>query len=112
MIVLAAAGFVSLLAGLFLHPSQAATTQTFKTVADAYVSQKTPNSNYGAKTSLKAGASPLMRSYLRFSVAALAGQVTRATLRLYETSSSTTGQRSEYGEHLERGDGSTTTTRP
>ncbi len=60
-------------------------------VADGYVRSDAPGSNYGRSTKLNVDASPITRSYLRFSVSGLAGPVTKATLRLYATSSQTKG---------------------
>jgi hypothetical protein len=64
---------------------------TFVPVADTYVNETNPGMNYGAVTSLRADASPIVRSYLRFDVQGLSGPVTRATLRVFTTSSSGTG---------------------
>ena len=55
---------------------------TFLPIADAYVRDSSPTSNYGNATSLRADASPVDRSYLRFNVQGLGSPVTRATLRL------------------------------
>lgn len=64
---------------------------TFLPVADAYVRDSSPTSNYGNATSLRADASPIDRSYLRFNVQGLGGPVTRATLRVFATSASSQG---------------------
>jgi acid phosphatase type 7 len=70
----------------------ATTTQTFAVVADSYVSSGSPNTNYGAKPTLRAlASSPVQRSYLRFNVQGLSGGVSQATLRLYTRSSSNVG---------------------
>jgi hypothetical protein len=53
---------------------------------DSYVSAPTPSTNYGTSTALRIDESPVQRAYLRFTVAGLSGQVTRATLRMYATS--------------------------
>jgi hypothetical protein len=79
-----------------LSTSRSATTQstatyTFTPVADAYVAGDFATTNYGRSVSLRADASPVYQSYLRFNVGDLSGTVTNATLRLYTTSSSTTG---------------------
>jgi hypothetical protein len=66
-------------------------TYTFAPVADAYVAGDFATTNYGRSAFLKADASPLYHSYLRFNVGDLSGTVTKATLRLYTTSSSATG---------------------
>src|SRR5512142_1849115 len=70
----------------------ATVTKTFTPVADSYVVQSSPSSNYGTSHSLRADASPVTRSYLRFSVTGLNGDtVQSATLRLYAGSSSSIG---------------------
>jgi len=66
-------------------------TYTFTSIADAYVAGDFPTTNYGLSGTLKADGSPEYRSYLRFNVNDLSGTVTNATLRLYTTSSSSTG---------------------
>ncbi len=71
---------------------QAINTFTFNPVADAYVLQSKPNTNFGTSLSLRADSSPITRSYLRFVVAGLNGAaVTSAKLRVYSSSSSTSG---------------------
>ena len=67
------------------------TSFTFTPVADTYVNESSPTANYGASTALRADASPINRSYLRFSVQGLGGPVKSATLRVYANSSSGTG---------------------
>ena len=79
-----------------LSTSKSATTQstatyTFESVADAYVSADAPSTNYGLSSTIRALSSPEYRSYLRFVVSDVSGNVTNATLRLYPTSSSATG---------------------
>jgi hypothetical protein len=65
---------------------------TFAVNADAYVNQSSANSNFGGATTLRAGTSPVTRSYLRFTVGGLGGgTVTKATLRLQPASTSSTG---------------------
>jgi hypothetical protein len=60
--------------------------------ADVYVDAARPTINLGSVTILRTYASPEQRSYLRFDVSGLAGQViTRATLRLYANGSSSAG---------------------
>ena len=83
---------VTLCFGILLAGASAGTTtQTFTAVADSYVSQKFPTANYGTKTALRVGDSPLQRAYVRFDVAGLTSSVGRATLRVYATSGSTVG---------------------
>jgi hypothetical protein len=64
---------------------------TFLPVADAYVNESSPGTNYGSLLTLRADASPVVRSYLRFDVQGLSGTITRVTLRIFTNSSSSTG---------------------
>jgi hypothetical protein len=64
---------------------------TFEPVADAYVAGDFATTNYGTSAMLKADASPNFQSYLRFNIGDISGTVTKATLRIYTTSSSATG---------------------
>jgi len=50
--------------------------------ADARVEQANPDNNYGASSRLVADLSPVTEAYLRFTVPALSGTITKATLRL------------------------------
>jgi parallel beta-helix repeat protein len=59
--------------------------------ADAYVNESSPGTNYGNATTLRADASPVNRSYLRFTVQAGGGSVTRATLRVFANTASSIG---------------------
>src|SRR5512146_1906702 len=74
-------------------PTQAVgTTLTFTPVADAFVFQTSPTTNYGSDSSLRVDNSPMMRSYLRFIVSGLNGsRVVSATLKLYANSSLSKG---------------------
>ena len=67
------------------------TSFTFTPVADSYVNESSPTSNYGTSLTLRADGSPLVHSYLRFNVQGLVGNVTQATLRVYANSSSSVG---------------------
>jgi hypothetical protein len=67
-------------------------TYIFTPVADSYVSSAYPSTNYGTSTVLKAqSGSPITRSYLRFNVGDIAGSITKATLKLYTSTTSSTG---------------------
>jgi hypothetical protein len=66
-------------------------TSTFNPVADAYVNEGSPASNYGGLTTLRADATPIVRSYLRFDIQGLSGTITRVTLRIFTNTSSSTG---------------------
>ncbi len=69
----------------------APTAVTLNPVADAYVSQSSPKTNYGTASTLRVDGSPVQRSYLRFNVQSISGAVTQATLRIYANSSQGTG---------------------
>jgi chitodextrinase len=64
---------------------------TFAPIADAYVNESSPTTNYGSSTSLRADGSPINRSFLRFNVQGVAGTVTSVKLRIYANSSSSVG---------------------
>ena len=69
-----------------------ASAATFNPVADAYVNASSPTTNYGTNVSLRVDTSPIMRSYLRFTVSGLGGAaVQSAMLRIYANSANTTG---------------------
>ena len=71
--------------------TSAASVFTFTPVADSYVYQTNPTTNYGTSNLLRADASPIMRSYLRFNIQGISGTVTRVTLHIYANSASSTG---------------------
>jgi hypothetical protein len=65
---------------------------TLNPVADAYVVQTSPSTNYGTNKSLRLDASPVTHSYLRFVVSGLNGAaIQSALLRIYANSANTTG---------------------
>jgi hypothetical protein len=67
-------------------------TSRFTAVADAYVSRAKQHRNFGDSPALRTSARPrLERSYLRFAVAGLSGDVTAARLRLYAATASRAG---------------------
>ena len=66
-------------------------TLTFNPIADSYVNETSPTTNYGSLSSLRTDGSPILRSYLRFNVQGLSGNVTRATLRVFANSASSAG---------------------
>jgi hypothetical protein len=72
-------------------PTLMLSSLTFNPNADAYVNSGSPAMNYGSLMTLRADASPVVQSYLRFEVQGLSGAVTRATLRIFTNSSSSTG---------------------
>jgi hypothetical protein len=71
--------------------TSASGTFTFSPSADAYVNESNPSTNYGTSTTLRADATPVVRSYLRFDVQGLSGTIARVTLRIFTNSSSSTG---------------------
>jgi hypothetical protein len=75
-------------------------TTTFAPVADSYVDASAPTTNHGTALSLRVDGSPVVRSFLRFSVGGLGGTVSSASLRIFPTSSQKTGR----GRHLGRDD--------
>ena len=80
---------VVLMSSLFpqLTVQAQATAKTFHPSADAYVMQSSPTSNYGTAANLRVDGSPILRSYLRFTVSGLSGAaVQSAKLRLYANS--------------------------
>lgn len=65
---------------------------TFTPAADAYVNADSPGTNYGGLTSLRVDASPVVNSYLRFTVQGLGGQpISHVSLLIYANSSSSDG---------------------
>ncbi len=72
-------------------PTSSQTNVTFAPVADAYVSQADPNTNYGTSNALRLDAAPDLQAFVRFSVQGIQGKIVKATLRVYSTSSSNTG---------------------
>jgi Calcineurin-like phosphoesterase len=86
--VLAVVAVASLSAAQAASLTQSATSTP---VADAYVDAGHPKNAYGTKTDLKADASPVLRTFVRFDVQGVSGTVTKATLRLYAKSASKIG---------------------
>lgn len=68
-----------------------ATSYTFASVADAYVSAGAPTTNYGSETVVWMDATPETNGYLRFNVQSLDGPVSSATLRVYMGSTNSIG---------------------
>jgi hypothetical protein len=65
-------------------------------VADGYVDASKPTNNYGTGVTLREDASPVVNSYLRFSVTGLGGKViTQAQLRIYANTASPQGLAAE-----------------
>ena len=72
-------------------PTPAGSLLTFTPSGDAYVDSGSSSANYGSLTTLRVDGSPVVRSYLRFSIQGLSGAVTSATLRVYANSAVTAG---------------------
>jgi hypothetical protein len=68
-----------------------ASSTTFVPVADSYVDSSNPSANFGTSTQIRIDGSPIVNSYLRFSVSGLTGTVTSATLRIFANSSLSAG---------------------
>ena len=89
-LVLVTVGVGGLVAIRLRQPMHAVVTP----VADAYVSTAHPNANYGTEATLRADATPKIRSYLRFRLPE-SGRIIRAELRLW----SPTGDLAGYSVH-------------
>ena len=72
-------------------PSGNTTTVRLVPVADAYVNSLKPDANYGTSAKLRTDDDPDTRSFMKFDVQGIDGTVTRAILRLYANSASSTG---------------------
>ena len=91
MVLLSAAVLGGALSSL---PNATATRATFRFApsADAYVSRSKPDRNFASTPALRTDAHPAIeRSYLRFALTGLDGEVAAARLRLYAETSSRTG---------------------
>ena len=71
--------------------SATASSLTFSAQADARVEKSYPDKNFGRSSRLSSDASPVIESYLRFSVSGVSGTVTSARLRLYAYNGSPDG---------------------
>jgi chitodextrinase len=68
------------------------TTLTFNPVADSFVEQDLPGSNFGAVTSIQVDGSPIKDILLKFTVSGIGSrQVNSATLRLFNVDASSAG---------------------
>jgi hypothetical protein len=90
-LVVVAVGGGGLVATRLGQPTEA----VFTPVADTYVSTAHPEANYGTEPILRADATPKIRSYLRFRLDGVSGQVMKAKLRLW----SPTGDLAGYSVH-------------
>jgi hypothetical protein len=64
--------------------------EPFTPVADTYVSQASPTTNFGTASSLRTDGEPVLRSFLRFNVSGVEA-VERAVLRVWSSSSHSKG---------------------
>lgn len=64
---------------------------TFRPVADGYVREEVPDKPGSDPNQLRSDGSPIVRSYLRFDLSQVQGQILTATLHLYASSRSTQG---------------------
>ena len=64
-------------------PLSLAASVTLNPVADAYVDQTHPSTNYGTAAELRADRTPVQYGLLRFNVSGLSGSVSQAILRVY-----------------------------
>ena len=83
--VLAVAAAIVLAAGSALVPAVATAVTGTKTLIagnDTYVAAGARSTNYGSAATLRVDASPTMKAYLRFTLPAITGTITKAVLRL------------------------------
>ena len=59
--------------------------------ADSYADSSTPTSNFGTQTQVRIDGSPVVRTFLRFTVAGTSGTVKSAVLRVYANTAQTKG---------------------
>ena len=64
---------------------------TFSTIADTFVAQATPTSNFGTSQLLEVDNSPIQHILLKFNVSGLSGTVTDAKLRIHALEGSNVG---------------------
>jgi acid phosphatase type 7 len=59
----------------------------FNPVADAYINQSLPSTNYGGASQIRIDGSPLVYSYLRFNISGLAGRtISKTTIQIFANS--------------------------
>jgi parallel beta-helix repeat protein len=81
----------ALIAMMVASDSVDAVQSAFTPVADTYVNEASPGSNYGSNSTLRVDGSPIVNSYLRFNVQGLSGGISSATLRVFANSSQSVG---------------------
>lgn len=72
-------------------PAAATSLLTFPAEADAYVSSRTSQRNFGSAQALRIDGAPDVRSFLRFDLDGLDVPISRATLRLFASSTTSGG---------------------
>jgi chitodextrinase len=72
-------------------PGVTSQTITLTPVADSYADSANPTTTHGTSTQLRIDGSPLVYSYLKFDLSSVPGTITGLTLKVFATSSSTTG---------------------
>ena len=72
-------------------PSSNLQTITLNPVADSYIDSSNPTATHGTSTQLRIDGSPLVYSYLKFDLSSVPGPITGLTLKVYATSSGSTG---------------------
>jgi hypothetical protein len=75
-------------------PTASAATLTFTPVADTYVAQNLPGSNFGTSGHLWIDASPTRRTFMRFNVSGITAPVLSVRLRMHVDSGSSAGSNS------------------
>ena len=66
-------------------------TFPFTSAADSYVDSSLPTKNYGTSTAIRVDGSPMVRTYLTFTLTGVSGTVTNATLRVFANSAQSVG---------------------
>ena len=75
-------------------PTASAATITFTPVADTYVAQNLPGTNFGNSGHLWIDSSPTRRTFMRFNVSGITAPVVSARLRMHVDSGSSSGSNS------------------
>jgi hypothetical protein len=80
---LAVAGVVTTASVIFGQGTAVAAATTFTPVADTYVQDSTPTTNYGTSSQIVVDNSPVRRMFLKFTVSGLTEAVSSAKLRIH-----------------------------
>ena len=85
-------GSLALVLVLSFRPVEAQLiSRIFSPTSDSYVIETSPSTNYGTSTQIRVDGSPLVRSFLKFSVENISGAVTNASLRVFANSNHNIG---------------------